>query len=902
MPDTDLRQKMVTAVSYMLEADPVVPNRKRVEEAVSHAAATMRYTGETDSVAEEVLELCATQMGPGVSLVERSDDHDDEWVIKDDSIKWDFADAYFQYLRRNKWAPSVVSQLRNVTKNILGHVGNPKDGGSWRRQGLVMGHVQSGKTSNYIGLISRAADAGYGFIIVIAGIHNNLRRQTQQRVDEGFIGRTSDKDRKVIGAGRLRPPGRNVISLTSESKDFRKETASNVYLTLGSNLPPLVVVIKKNVSTLRTLHDWLRTLNADAAQRITGVPLIMVDDEADNASINTKDSETDPTQTNLWIRKILRLFTRSSYVGYTATPFANILINPDSKHPEVEEDLFPRDFIYSLDPPNSYFGPAAVFADENGDVTPVIDDAEDLLPMKHKKDAEIETLPMSLTRAINQFFCAKAIRILRGQGDSHCSMMINVTRFVDVQVQVRNLVSDYAERLRKSVIANYGLSDTYALADSTFAELYKEYLRSYSNCGFEWSSVKNALGKAFGNLKVVVINSRSDEILDYEAYSRSGDGLTAIAIGGLSLSRGLTLEGLTISYMYRNTRMYDTLMQMGRWFGYRPGYEDLCRVHLPANSIAWYEHIAEAIEGLRDQIRIMRQNNLSPKNFGMYILADPVASEIRARLSVTARNKMRHGHVVKQKQNLSLSLVEIWALSNDQKIIKSNENLVRTYWENGFGGLSPRRELSDLDGAPKGWIEVDAPTTEICGFVNTFRVHESMAIKQHSVSDFLTRISENYPTCDVVYISIKENISKSGYVLGYQERTCHVRPTPQKNYWKLSRSRVASRGDERLGLNPRKRRAAEETSETSVSEQKLVSDRFYRKQRGKPLLMIHLLAVRSKDQTIEESTEIFTYGVSFPETGDKFATEVDIVANQLYLNEMFGFEDDDDSIDEEEYE
>jgi hypothetical protein len=902
MADTDLRRDVVTAASVMLGADPVIPDRMRVEEAVVSAAAIMRYGGETDSVAEEVLELCATRMGPGVSLVERSDDHDDEWVTKDDTIQWDFTDSYFEYLMRNSWAPTIVSQLRDVTKNILGHVGNPKDGGSWRRQGLVMGHVQSGKTSNYIGLISRAADAGYGFIIVIAGIHNNLRRQTQQRVDEGFIGRTSGKNRQIIGAGNLRPRARNVISLTSESSDFRKETASNVYLTLGSSLPPLVVVIKKNVSTLRTLHDWLHTLNADAAQRITGVPLIMVDDEADNASINTKNSETDPTQTNLWIRKILRLFTRSSYVGYTATPFANILINPDAQHPEVEEDLFPRDFIYSLDPPSTYFGPNAVFADESGNATQVIDDAEDILPMKHAKDAEIDALPMSLTRAIDQFFCAKAIRILRGQKDRHNSMMINVSRFVNVQVQIRNLVSDYVERLRKSVLANYALAENYASSDSRFADLHTEFLRSYSNCGFEWSSVRTALGKAFGNLKVVVINSRSDETLDYEAYSRSGDGLTAIAIGGLSLSRGLTLEGLTISYMYRNTRMYDTLMQMGRWFGYRPGYEDLCRVHLPADSIAWYEHIAEAIEGVRDQIRIMRQNNLSPKKFGMYILADPVANEIRARLSVTARNKMRHGHAIKQKQNFSLSLVEIWALSNDRKNIQSNEELVRSYWENGFGGLAPRRELTELDGGPKGWIEADAPTMKIRGFVDAFRVHESMAFKQHSVSDFLARICEKYPTCDVVYISIKENSSYNGFALGYQERTCEDRPTPQKDYWKLSRSRVASRGDERLGLDLKKRKAAEAAAGTSASGKKLVSDRFYRKERSKPLLMIHLLSVRSKDQRPEEATKIFTYGISFPDTGVEFATEVDIVANQLYLDEMFGVEGDDDSIDEEDYE
>lgn len=276
-----------------------------------------------------------------------------------------------------------VSPARHLlTDKILGLLHDPHDPSDWDRRGLVIGHVQSGKTANYIGLLTKAADAGYKFIIVIAGIHNNLRTQTQGRIDEGFVGRDSSADRvkKLKGVGLLNRNRKFPITLTTLERDFTKQTASQIVADLEGFSQPVVVVIKKNVTTLSNLYAWLRDWNTEggAKDRISNVPLLMIDDEADNASINTSKDDISPTRTNSEIRQILSLFRRTCYVGYTATPFANIFINPDTDHEMLKDDLFPRDFIYCLDAPTNYFGPQKVFVEEDSSnrILKTIDDCE----------------------------------------------------------------------------------------------------------------------------------------------------------------------------------------------------------------------------------------------------------------------------------------------------------------------------------------------------------------------------------------------------------------------------------------------------------------------------------------------------------------------------------------------
>ena len=678
------------------------PTRVQVEEKARSLAAVFGYMGNLDTVVEEAMISVDTRMGSGVSLVDSEAGHDEDWVFKRDNIPWTHSEAYEKFLKSERWHPNVVRSLGDVGTRILGHLQDPTSEGAWDRRGLVIGHVQSGKTANYIGLIAKAADAGYKFIIVIAGIHNNLRKQTQERIDEGFVGRSSDPDyRSAIGVGREHNYP-HPATLTNIYDDFNKKTAAQSGWQLNDFSKPIILVIKKNVRTLDALYRWLKEMNAQGNDRISDVPMLMIDDEADHASINTNKPDLDPTRTNSMIRRILDLFAKSCYVGYTATPFANIFINPESYDEDAFQELFPSDFIYCLDAPNSYFGPDRVFLDEASRTRLLkpITLCEDYIPFSHKKDHEISGLSPCLYSAINQFVVARAIKNLRGHTNRHCSMMVNVSRFVNVQRTVRDFISVYERRLREAVKANYAMPDSVSNRNVYMRSLKEVFAEEYADCGYEWKEVKAALYQVFDNLRLFVVNSKSDEILDYKKYEKDGHGLTAIAVGGLSLSRGLTIEGLCVSYMYRNTRMYDTLMQMGRWFGYRSGYEDLCRIHLSPDSINWYEHIAEASEELRQQIKRMHRDRLSPKQFGLFVRAHP------DRLLITAANKMHSGERITVNQNFSGQQRESYFLPTDEVVNQKNEQLISDYWANGFGGKAATR-------TDKGWFLKDVSTEVI---------------------------------------------------------------------------------------------------------------------------------------------------------------------------------------------
>jgi hypothetical protein len=853
---------LISALSTLQDA----PTRSEVEEKAASLATVFGYDGNLDPIIEEAMIAVDTRMGAGVSLIDVEAEHDEEWVHKREDISWTYTDAYESYLKQERWHPNVVQSLSDVGTRILGHLQDPKSEGEWDRRGLVIGHVQSGKTANYLGLIGKAADAGYKFIIVIAGIHNNLRKQTQERIDEGFVGRSSDpENRTPVGVGRMQGYP-HPATLTNIYDDFNKKTAAQSGWELNDFSKPIILVIKKNVSTLKSLHTWLSEMNAKGG-RIADVPMLMIDDEADNASINTNKDDLDPTKTNAMIRRILGLFMKSCYVGYTATPFANIFINPDSYDEDVREELFPRDFIYCLDAPNTYFGPEKVFLDEATSATILepITDCEEYLPFTHKKDHELFELPPSLYRAINQFIIVRTIRNLRGQKNKHCSMMVNVSRFVDIQKAVRNFISVYEKRLKDAVKANYAMPESVSSKNAYMADLKGVFEEDFSHCGFSWAEIKAELNDACESVRLFVVNSKSDEVLDYKKYERDGQGLTAIAIGGLSLSRGLTIEGLCISYMYRNTRMYDTLMQMGRWFGYRPGFEDLCRVHLSPDSIDWYAHIAKASEELRQQIKRMRRDRLSPKQFGLYVRAHP------DRLLITATNKMLAGEKVKVKQNFSGRLIESYILPTDKGINESNEALISEFWRDEISG--------SLKDTGKGWIAENVKVDVIESFLNHFQTHPDFAEQKYAVVAYLQKIAEEYPKGDILLISVKKNSEDAaGYRLGSQERASAKRIG---DAWRVSKNRVASRGDEKLGLDEHQESDAERIALEANAEKP--SDFHYRSVRKKPLLMIHVLGpVGSEDGT----NRVPAFGVSFP-PGD-YETEIEVVANTVWIDRMLG--------------
>ena len=869
-----------------------LPSRDCIAAKAAVLAPLLGYSGDLQNIVTEAETAIPSRMNAGVSLIDVGAAHDEDWIHKRE-IDSKYANAYDGYLRSQGWKPSVVNTLLNADgSKILGLLQDPTSEGEWKRRGLVIGHVQSGKTANYMGVIAKAADAGYKFIIIIAGIHNNLRKQTQQRVDEGFVGRSSDPENRVnigVGLDRNYP---HPVTLTNINSDFTKHTASVSGAQLNDFKNPVVLVIKKNVKTLEALHTWLWELNAKGSDRITDVPMLVIDDEADNASINTNKPDTDPTATNAWIRKILRLFTKNCYVGYTATPFANIFIDRDAFDKDAYEDLFPSDFIYSLDAPTTYFGPDKVFLNEesSGAILRQIADCEEYLPFSHKNSSPVAELPPSLYRALDQFIVARAVRNLRGQERKHCSMLINVSRFVSVQREVRSFIGLRLDRMREAVKANYMMPEAASARNEHVARLRDAFddefvANEFGGRHFTWDEVKASLWEVLEHLRTYVVNSKSDEVLDFGKYERDGNSLTAIAIGGLSLSRGLTIEGLTVSYMYRNTKMYDTLMQMGRWFGYRPGYEDVCRVWLPQDSINWYRHIALTSEELRQQITRMRQAGMSPRQFGLYVKSHP------ASLMVTAANKMRSGQSVTLNQNLTGTLHESWLLPLDPQTNQDNENLIAEYWRDHFGGA--------FKDTRKGWFSSDVDVGKVHEFLSRFKAHRSAMVRKDDAVRYLLNIAPQYSKVDVLLISNGPG-DKATHRLGAQNRTAVKDATSDK--WRLAGYRVASRGDESLGLTDEqiceaKKLAMEDTgsNKNKPSDNKKPSDVHYRMVRQKPLLMIHVL------EPIENPAfagyRVPAWGLSFPDGLYGAEFEIKVIANKVWWEEMYGSMDDDPDAD-----
>ena len=468
---------------------------------------------------------------------------------------------YRDHLSREGFPPPGIVALDNATDRALDLMQDPTLEGKWDRRGMVMGHVQSGKTAHYTGLICKAADAGYMLIVVIAGIHNNLRSQTQRRIDEGFIGRDSARllnmrENHFVGVGNYSSE-RLPTSLTNTLRDFNKNTATSVGLPLQNLKEPAVFVIKKNSSTLRNLIEWLREHSARGGTRTIDLPMLVIDDEADNASINIRKGPGEVSRINGQIRELLRIFDRCCYIGYTATPFANIFIDPDSEQEMLGEDLFPRSFILSLDPPSDYFGAAVVFADEGRRHVRPIDDSEDLLPIRHTKDFVLTGLPPSLVESIRCYIVGRAIRLARGHQGQHSSMLVNASRFTDVQRQLRNEIHNTVNRILASIRVNGALPGEQALQDPELSMLHVVWATEYRDAGLDWASLQKHLLDAAAPITVVEVNARSTGTLDYAAHA--DNGLNVIAVGGYSLSRGLTLEGLMVSYFLRNSVMYDTL-------------------------------------------------------------------------------------------------------------------------------------------------------------------------------------------------------------------------------------------------------------------------------------------------------------------------------------------------------
>lgn len=712
------------------------------------------------------------QSRPGSKIL--NDYDQEEWYsdIKDE-IDQKFWLRYKDYLIDEKhFSPNIVSKLGNETldQDLMNYLLNPniETDVPILRRGLVIGDVQSGKTSTYIGLICKAADAGFKVFILLTGTIESLRKQTQERVEEGFIG--IDMSDPATGGRRVGVGMDNqdifATALTSRNNDFTGN--SDKIAVALRNFNAVVFVIKKQKDVLNKLTKWLQNLNADKLTGKIDQPMLMIDDEADNASINTSKDKEDPTTINRLIRNLANLFTRSNYIGFTATPFANVFIDPETTEEMENQDLFPEDFIVSLPTPSNYIGPEKIFA-ENGEyhsqliyITDAGVEESDgySFYFKHKKEWQGD-LPDSLTDAIYSFYIVNAIRDLRGDTRTHRSMLINMSRFVKVQKHIRSEVEDIHTKAYREIKFNLSHDFEESMKSPVLKRIYSLWETHFSDTEFEWDDIVDSLYNAVEPIMIKVVNSaKGTDKLVYPA----NESIRVIAIGGLALSRGLTLEGLIISYFYRNTCTYDVLMQMGRWFGYRRGYEDLFRIWTHRASAEWYAEISQATEELKADMRLMNENHMRPKDFGIRVKNDSDD------LQITSANKMRNSVDELVTYSYFGSIIETpYLIYSPEKQVKNYQKTLK--FINALAEDKYRIEQVTVNQGKTKKMILKVPKERIIDFLDSLAISKFNAkFRPTQILKFLTNCDDNsIAEFDIAFTEGKKNSDICPIILGNTE-------------------------------------------------------------------------------------------------------------------------------------
>jgi hypothetical protein len=577
-----------------------------------------------------------------------------DWVSGLDRSTWHYWPELRQYLLTSAgWDASMLRSLDDSSDPILRQL-EPPSTERFDVRGLVLGFVQSGKTANYTALAAKAADAGYRLVIVLSGIDNGLRRQTNLRLKKELVGYADSRP----GAVHLPPIGLQWHEFTRPEidGDFRAGYANAAAL---QGTQPVLVVVKKNGPVLRRLLRWLRSAPIESLQKL---PVIVIDDEADLASIDTRGSRVTqgappdpddeeyepPSVINGLIRELLGCFQRRAYVAYTATPFANILIPHDIDDPNIGNDLYPRDFIIDLPKPPGYFGAEEIFGirDEvSGRASGGLDVIRDQVSDEDRAAIDSGQLPGSLELAMLDFVLAGAARAQRGQGAKPATMLVHTSPLILEHTRIFEAVNRRFAELRDEWRYQRKKGIDARLRDRWETKFRPVTKQTHPERDVGFNRIEAHIGPFFEGVQVREINSSTGEVLDYEREP----SLKAIAVGGNKLSRGLTLDGLVVSYFVRESATYDTLMQMGRWFGFREGYEDLTRIWTTAELAGWFSDLAFAEKRLRDDIEVYETIGMTPLEVGMRIWQHPA-------MQVTAPLKRRFASNTTIRQDYSFSL------------------------------------------------------------------------------------------------------------------------------------------------------------------------------------------------------------------------------------------------------
>jgi len=687
-----------------------------------------------------------------------------EWLNPDTGkgyhrdITWKFWDDYRNHLVGNAgFSYNIVNGQNGIgptVDKILAVLDDPTEKGPWDRRGLVVGEVQSGKTANYTGLVCKAADAGYNVIIILAGMYNDLRAQTQQRLDESFIGYDTALDLKLadavhkIGVGKImgHPPVHYYTHGASDG-DFSKKVSMHTPAPLNYN-EPIIIIVKKHKSIMEAIEYWLNKSLGKNQKQIHDATLLLIDDECDNASVNTRkfndeDDDYDPTAINYGIRNILQKFRRSAYIGYTATPFANILMKRNDKHKKLGEDLFPKDFILNIPKPVDHTGPEEFFGRDGDDelgipaiagypLVEFIRDGDILLPEVKQLKTQVvipETLNPSLIKAIYCFILSSAARLSRNQTDYHNSMLIHVTHYVNAHTQIKSHIENTVITIRGR-INNAGYDNRiWKFLENYWVNEFLPVSMKMESMGQgetqNWDMIRPHIQEAVERLSVIEVNGNDKDGLQYKNYKDQQIYKNFIAVGGNRLSRGLTLEGLTVSYYLRASTMYDTLMQMGRWFGYRPGYLDLCRIFTTSDLMSSYRHITLATKELRDDFDKMYDVGERPENWGLRIRAHPY------NLMVTGYGKRHWG--TKASVSFSGELLQTHNTFKDKSNCEYNYHVIKSSFLDKYTFSNNHNDIA--------FIAKQIKSTDVEHFIREFRVGPSNHWRSEFVAQFINKMT-----------------------------------------------------------------------------------------------------------------------------------------------------------------
>lgn len=579
-----------------------------------------------------------------------------------------------------------IPALDSASTKVVQHTPDPAEPARPAR-GLVVGHVQSGKTSNFTAVAAKLADCDYRAVIVLSGIHNALRKQTQERLNAQL----ADLNPELW------------FKITTLDDDFRG-TGSPV-THLSSEGKTLLIVAKKNATVLKRLLKWFR--QPSARQVLQESKILVIDDEADQASVAT-------SSINPLIRDLLRTMPRSVYIGYTATPFANVFIDPSNS-----DDLYPRDFILSLPQPEEYFGTEKVFGrpdadpakeDVDGyDMIRIIPETDEFLLRPQNKDEEdgfIPTITSEVRQAVSWFLMATAARYHRGQY-KHSSMLIH-TSFKTVVHEAFRAPLDKLVREFRDAVANSEEKVLSALRAQWEDETTKVPATDFGREGETFDEILVHLPEVLERAAVVIDNSRSDARLEYKEEYEPHEAVVAIAVGGNTLSRGLTLEGLVSSLFIRPGNAYDTLMQMGRWFGFRIGYEDLPRIWMTDTLRGYFRDLSQVEYEMRQDIEAYQLQNQTPLDVAVRIRTHPA-------LRVTAKM----GAAAPARTSYSGSRLQTrFFYHRDPAWLETNSEAAERLITSAARNIVPETVENNI-------LLRDVPVSLIEGFLDMYRIHPS---------------------------------------------------------------------------------------------------------------------------------------------------------------------------------